>query len=140
GGSISGAGTLDFDIPPGSPYVGTFSVSESETNAAVTVRRRGGTAGTVSAHYATTNGTAIASRDYLSAQGDLVFPQGETFRVINVPILQNDIPDGDRTLDLGLSNFMGATPGPQPSATLVIIDDESVIRFTATEYSIVESP
>jgi uncharacterized delta-60 repeat protein/uncharacterized repeat protein (TIGR01451 family) len=140
GGSISGAGTLDFDIPPGSPYFGTFSVSETETNAAITVRRRGGTTGTVSVHYATTNGTAIANRDYLSVEGDIVFPQGETFRIINVPILQNNVPDGDRSLDLGLSNFVGATPGPQPNATLFIIDDESVIRFTASEYSIIESP
>jgi len=140
GGSISGAGTLDFDIPPGSPYIGTFSVSETETNAAITVRRRGGTTGTVSVHYATTNGTALANQDYLGVEGDLVFPEGETFRIINVPILQNNIPDGDRSLDLGLSNFVGATPGPQPNATLFIIDDESVIRFTAPEYSIIESP
>jgi uncharacterized delta-60 repeat protein/uncharacterized repeat protein (TIGR01451 family) len=136
GGSISGPGSIEFSSPQ-------FVTSEAGTNAVVSVRRRGGTTGSVSASYATSNGSALAGRDYLTAAGTLNFPQGETRQVFWVPIITNSVADGDRVLNLLLSNFTGAdgvTNGPQWFSSLLILDDESTVGFSALNYAVSESP
>jgi uncharacterized delta-60 repeat protein/uncharacterized repeat protein (TIGR01451 family) len=133
GGSIAGSGGLEFDKP-------LFRVSESETNSVVLVRRRGGTAGTVSVDFTTADITAVTGLDYLATARTLTFAEGETFQAVDIPIIPNSIPDGDRIVGLILNNFVGASEGLQPLAQLVILDDESTIRFTSAEYSVSEDP
>ena len=132
GGAISGPGSIEFGRP-------TFIVSESGTNAVITVNRRGGTTGTASVNYSTLDDTARAGTDYLTVSNVLQFPEGETRRFFLVPILPNTIPDGDRSASLLLSGFTTAVQGPQYFASLLILDDESVLSFTTMDYSVNEN-
>ena len=132
GGSTAGSGALEFSLPE-------FVVSEASTNAVITVRRRGGTAGAVSVDAFTSNGSAVAGVDYLSVTRTLNFPPGETRQVLNVPIIPNNTLNGDRTVQLGLANFVNAVAGPQPLSTLIIQDDETSIGFASADFAINEN-
>ncbi|MCL5097165.1 MAG: hypothetical protein M1608_06505 [Candidatus Omnitrophica bacterium] len=133
GGSISGPGQLEFSAP-------NFNVVENQTNAVIQVRRTGGTTGTVSADYNTQEGgTAKAGSDYVSVSGTLVFPSGETLKSFNVPVLNDALVEPDETMNLALDNFVGATAGNQPVATLTIKSDDSVVGFSAPAFSVNEN-
>src|SRR5262249_59077369 len=56
----------------------TYAVNESQATAIITVTRTGGSTGTVSVHYATSDGTATAGSDYAATSGTLTFANGET--------------------------------------------------------------
>lgn len=133
GGSIAGSGTITFNTS-------VFRVPESSTNAQIIITRLGGTTGEVRADaFTRTNGTARLGIDYLAASNTVIFPEGETRQVINVPIIPNVTPDGNRTVGLGLANFVGAVAGPDPVATLVIEDDEAIVRFSNPTYGFSEN-
>ena len=132
GGSIAGSGALEFSAA-------LFTVNESSSEALITVRRRFGTAGEVRVDAFTQNGTAIAGLDYTGVTNTLVFPPGETRQSIIVPITPNTVPNDDRTVQLGLQNFVGAIAGPQPVATLVIQDDDPSISFSAANFVVNEN-
>ncbi|HEY0549913.1 MAG TPA: Calx-beta domain-containing protein, partial [Verrucomicrobiae bacterium] len=132
GGSIEGAGSLEFSRP-------VFLVSESSSNAIVTLRRRGGTTGEVRVDGFTQNGSAISGVDYLGVTNTLIFPQGETRQLLNIPILPNTVLDGDRTVNLLLAGFVNAIAGPQPIATLIIQDDETRIGFSSGNFAVNEN-
>ena len=131
GGSIYGPGSIEFSQ-------NEFQVGESATNGLVTVRRRGGTVGAVGVDYQTSDGTAVNGVDYQTVTGTLSFPEAETFQTFVVPIIDNFTPQGDRLVNLNLVNGTysgGAVPGPQPFATLRILDDEGSVGFVAANFS-----
>src|SRR5206468_80027 len=84
GGTIDGSGTLAFSR-------GEFQASESGTNAVISVKRRGGTAGMVGVNFATSDGTALTTVDYFGTNGTLSFQAGETFQSFRVPIIDNTV-------------------------------------------------
>ena len=63
---------------------------------------------TVTADYATSNGTATAGHDYTATSGTLTFTPGETHKTVSVPILNDAIDDGTETMTLTLSNASNA--------------------------------
>ncbi|HKQ39443.1 MAG TPA: Calx-beta domain-containing protein, partial [Verrucomicrobiae bacterium] len=128
GGTIAGSGGVEFSRAE-------YSVNENGSNALVTVRRRGGTAGIITADFRTTNLTAFAGLDYVSTNGTLMFPQGETEKQFVVRILDNSTPNEDRVARLELFNYTGgATNGPKPTSRLVIRNDEVLVGFLNTNY------
>jgi len=140
GGSVAGSGTLEFSAA-------TYQVSELETNAVITVRRRGGTAGltaggNVSINASATDGTATNGVHYLGGTNLLVFPEGEVFQTFNVPVIANFEVNDDRTVNLALSNIQppgSAAIGNQPTAILTIINDDSAISFGSATFSRIEN-
>ena len=64
--------------------------------------------GTVTADYATADGTATAGADYTAASGTLTFQAGETEKTVEVTVLDDAHDDGEETLTLTLSNASGA--------------------------------
>src|SRR5262249_17482972 len=56
----------------------SFSVNENQGTATVTVTRAGGSQGSVTVHYATSDGDATAGADYTATSGTLIFADGET--------------------------------------------------------------
>ena len=140
GGATTGAGTLEFT----SPY---FGVAENGTNAVIQVRRRGGTQSpnletkVAYVNFTTSDGTALAGVDYAGVTNTLAFPDGETFQSILVPVIDNFIVDGDRTVNLALSlpAFPDIALGGQPFATLIITNDDSTISFQRSTYSVGEN-
>src|SRR5256885_11254293 len=79
-----------------------FYVAENQTNALIEVIRTGGTEGTISVHYATSDGTAAAGADYIAQSGTLIFAVGEDIKTVSIPILEDGLVEGDEMLNLVL--------------------------------------
>jgi len=113
------AGTVQFSQA-------NYVVDEDAGIATITVTRTGGSDGTVTVDFTTSDGTAIAGQDYVTTSGTLTFLDGETSQTFDVPIIGNTIVDGDRTVNLTLSNPTGATIGTPNPAILTILDNDVV--------------
>lgn len=117
-GVVSSPGTLQLSANSQLKVenAGSFTLDVTRTN---------GSAGTVTVHYATADGTAKAPSDYTQTSGTLTFNDGETSKPITVPIIDDNTPEGSESLTLTLSSPTGgAVLGGITSATLVIQDNE----------------
>ena len=130
--------SLQFSAP-------TFSVNENGTAvAAVTVTRTGGSAGAVSATVNLTNGTATAPGDYTGTAIPVNFADGDTApKTITIPIVDDTLIEGTETVNLTLASPTGgATIGTQGTATLSIIDNDTLppssLQFSAPTFSVNE--
>lgn len=133
---------IDNDHAPGliTFAQGSYIVSESGTNAVITVIRTNGFTGAASVSYTTGNGTAQSGSDYVATSGTLSFADGEVVKSFLVRILDDSIVEGDETVNLTLSNPTGgASLGSLSQATLIIQDDPSVFAFTSPAYTVLES-
>jgi uncharacterized delta-60 repeat protein len=92
----------------------------------VWVTRSGGSAGEVSARFATQDGSAHAGVDYQAVSTLVRFNDGEQGkRVVAIPIVNNQVVDGVRTATLSLTDLRGcASLGAASQALLSIIDDD----------------
>ncbi|HEY6228836.1 MAG TPA: Calx-beta domain-containing protein, partial [Verrucomicrobiae bacterium] len=106
--------------------VADYYADENGANAVIQVIRRNGSADTVSVDYATSAGTAIPGTDYTNVNGTLTFAPGETSKTFVVPIIDDNVADTNRTVNLTLSNPVKATLGAQKTATLTILDNETL--------------
>jgi len=57
---------------------------------------------TVSVHFATSNGTAIAGSDYNGASGTVTFAAGQTLKMVTVFVKGDKVKEANETLDLDL--------------------------------------
>jgi len=95
----------------------SYDVAETAGNATITVNRGGGGSlgGPVTVDYAGTDGT----------QGTLTFGPGEASKAFQVPVVDDSVHTGTRTVTFTLSNPGGGTSvGSPASAALNIADDE----------------
>ena len=116
----------------------------------IDARRLFGGLGRVDVDYATSDGTAIAGRDYTAVSGTFRFsacPYEDTHPVIAVPITDNLIADGNRSFTINLFNPRGdlslAKPalGAACTATITILDndfDHGVLSFSDPVYYVSE--
>jgi hypothetical protein len=109
----------------------TYSVNEGGGSATISVRRTGGSDGSVSVNYATADGTATSGAscgsgvDFVKTSGTMTFANGVTDQSFTVPICQDTLIEQNETVSLTLSSPAGgATIGPG-TATLTIIDDDA---------------
>ena len=65
----------------------------------------------VTVEYATSDGTATAAEDYTAVSGELTFDAGDTMQVVSVPVMSDEVLEGDETVTLTLSNPSGAEIG-----------------------------
>jgi hypothetical protein len=107
---------------------GSYDVSEAGGSATITVNRSGGSlGGPVTVDYATSDGTAHAGSDYTATQGTLTFGAGDTAKTFQVPVTDDNVRQGGRSLNLTLSNPGGGTAvGSQGTSVLNIGDNEPV--------------
>ncbi|MDR3634721.1 MAG: Calx-beta domain-containing protein [Isosphaeraceae bacterium] len=128
-----GAGTFQFSAL-------TYTVAENGGSATITVNRTHGTAGAVSVQYATSDGTAKAGTDYLTASGTLNFADGVGTETITVPILDNPDPSGNVNVNVLLSSPTGgATLGSPATAVLTINQGAGQFQFSAPSYSVMDN-
>ncbi|MBD3320725.1 MAG: hypothetical protein GF350_06495 [Chitinivibrionales bacterium] len=88
---------------------------------------------TISVDYSTSDMTAQAGSDYLSATGtvELGWRKGYKFKEFSIPISDNNAKDGDRIFKLTLSNpSTGLSLGVRKEAICKIIDDEGGTNAT----------
>jgi uncharacterized delta-60 repeat protein len=112
------------------------SVYENGTNVSVVVTRVPAT-GDASVDYNTVDGTATAGLDYQSVSGTLDFADGETFKIITIPIIDDLLSEGTETFQVTLSNPVGAALGLSVT-TVTIFDDDTFVQFSTTLYSVAE--
>ncbi|MGI9086134.1 MAG: Calx-beta domain-containing protein [Chthoniobacterales bacterium] len=114
----AGTSTIQFDAS-------SYTVSENDGVASLTVVRSGGLGFAVSAHYFTTDGSARASSDYTATSSTVVFAPGELSKTITVPILNDSTPEGTETFSVTLAGVSdNAVLGTPIVATVAIIDDD----------------
>jgi hypothetical protein len=78
----------------------------------------------VDVNYATSDGTATEGVDYIGTSGTLTFDPGVTSQSFSVTILQDTLAEGDKTINLTLSDRVNAHLGTPSTATLTIVDDD----------------
>src|SRR5262249_15116671 len=95
----------------------------------------GGSAGSVSVNYATSNGTATAGSDYTATSGTLIFGDGETSKTFTIPITNDTAVESDETVNLTLSDPTGgASLGSPASAVLTIHSDDTTDQPTTVTF------
>jgi hypothetical protein len=121
----------------------SYTVNENQGTATITVTRTGGSSGSVTVNFATSDGTANAGSDYTATSGTLTFADGETSKTFTVPIIDDTLVEPDETVNLTLTSPTGgATLGNQTSATLTIHSDDvapAVLQFSAASYTVNEN-
>jgi uncharacterized repeat protein (TIGR01451 family) len=112
----------------------TYSVGEAGGSARINVTRTGNTSGAVAVDYTTSdtaglancdvvNGIASSRCDYATSVGTLRFAAGESSKTISIPIVDDNISDGNETFTITLSNPAGANLGSITQATVTITDN-----------------
>ncbi len=138
---VGGPGTLDFSNV-------AYSVNEAGVAiAAVTVTRSNGSSGAISAQISLSDGTATGGKqpfgnniDYDNTPIVVNFSDGQTSKVVNIPIHLDSLTEGDETINLVLgSPTGGAILGNQTTATLTIIDDSTQLNFADTNFRLNEN-
>lgn len=125
----------------------TYGVAENAGSLIVTVKRVGGSDGTVSVKYRTSDGasgigsdqTAWAGSDYSSSSGVLTFAPGETTKTFAVPITNDTSVEKNEFFSALLSEAAGgAKLGAVVKATVTLQEDDSAIEFGATTIDVSE--
>ena len=123
------------------------SVNEGAGTASITLRRTGGTEGTVSATVFSTdipptNGAARAGVDYTGFTNTAVtFGPGVTNQTVVIPILTDDLVEGPERFILAVTNAVGgASIGFISMTTVIILDDDSYgkLGFSSASYYVNE--
>ena len=122
----------------------TYSVNESDGKVTVEIEFQhalpgltsGGENETFSIEYETHDGTATAPEDYQARSGVLTFSHEETVKTIDVPIMDDDLYEGDEVFYILLKNpSEGTTIGPASLCAITIIDDDEPGFFSFNQRS-----
>jgi CSLREA domain-containing protein len=105
----------------------TYSVDENDGIAVITVKRTGGSQGSISATFDTSDGTATAGSDYTAVNSYTVtFADGDTTnKTINIPVTDNMVYEGNETVNLSLSSTSvnKVSGGANPLAAVLTITE-----------------
>src|SRR5262249_4499902 len=110
-------GTMQFNAA-------SYQVNENQGTATITVSRNGGSSGSVTVGYATSNVTATAGSDYTATSGTLMFADGETSKSFTVAIINDTAVENSETVLLTLSNPTGGTSLASPATATLTIDSD----------------
>ncbi len=107
----------------------TMTVNENAGTVTITVTRTGGSDGAVSATYNTSNGTAVAPGDYITAAGTVSFADGDTTpKTFQVTIVNDTLDEPDETFNVILANPTGgAVLGAVTTEVVTILDDDAPV-------------
>ncbi len=115
----------------------SYNGSEGGGNITITVTRTGDTSGSASVNFRTSdiaglqnctlaNGRASERCDYVTSLGTVRFAAGESSKTISIPLINDVLVEGNETFTITLSSAVGATLGSPATATLTILDNDSV--------------
>jgi CSLREA domain-containing protein len=130
---------LDTDSP-GRFVIASLQFQENAGTALIEIDRLDGSRGAVKVNYVTSDGTAKAGSDYTATTGTLTFNAGETSKTISVPILSDNLVEGDETYFVTLSNPTGGATISDPNpAVETIFETAGQIQFSAADYRVAEN-
>ncbi len=127
-----GGSTQPTPTPTGTPTTGSqfnfsaaqYDVNESAGKVTIAITRTGDVSSSATIDGATSNGTAIAGRDYIGAAGTVTFAPGETSKSYDLKIIDDGTSEFDRTILLNLFHPTGnASLGATASSKIVIHED-----------------
>jgi len=125
--------TLQFDAA-------SYDVNETAGTVTLTVLRTGDSDGTVQVNYVAFNGTAKAGINYGRTRGTLTFGPGVMSQTIEIPIFDNHKVQPTEKFHVVLFHPIGgAKLGTQHHAVVDVIDQDSMLKFTASAYSVNQS-
>ncbi len=127
-GDATGAGTITDDDDPPAVSIGDASVTEGnagEVGASFEVALSRPSGRTVTAAYATADGSATAAEDYTSASGTVTFAPGDTTENVTVQVKGDALDEPNETFGVNLSNPQNATLGDAAGVGTIIDDDDS---------------
>jgi hypothetical protein len=103
----------------------SYTVLENQPSAQIDVIRTGGTAGTFTITFVAADGTGRNGVNYQSVTSSLTFGEGQGIQTINIPIIDDHLFDGDKTVKLFISNPTLSAPIAAPIvATLTIVNTD----------------
>jgi hypothetical protein len=129
-GAVNSAEQFDLEPPAPSVSIGDATVSEGNNGATLTfsVTLSGVSGSDVDVDYATSNGTAVAGKDYERTSGTLTIDAGQTTGEIVVPVLSDKVREANEKLTVTL-----ASPGfgtlADGTATGTIDNDDTRVGF-----------
>jgi len=135
-----GRGTIrDNDAPP-TLSINDVTVTEGTgptVDADFTVTLSQASGYTVTAKYATANGTALSGSDYTATSGTLTFNPGQTTQTVTVPVLGDVLDEATETYYVNLSSPTKATIADSQGLGRIVDDDPlptlSINDVTVTE-------
>lgn len=119
---------------------------ETAGSLSLRVTRTGGSAGAVSARYATADGTAVAGRDYTATSGTLSWADGDgAAKTVRVPLLDDTEVEAEERFSLSLSEAGGGAALGQATATIRLSSEDQApvnagkLGFTAASAEAAET-
>ena len=123
-GDSSGTGTITDGDPLPVMAVGVVEAAESEPEVELTVTLTSISSRLITANYITFDHTAVGNGvDYATTAGSLRFEPGETHKTITIPIVDDDLNEGDETFTVILKNIKNAR-SVYSSHRVTILDDD----------------
>ena len=123
----------------------TYSVNESDGFVDIIVDRIAGSDGEAFVSYSTINGSAQNGQDFFgfNQRQILEFADGETQKIIRIPIEDDDIFEGEERFNFVIGDpFGGAELGSLRSTTIIIEDNDvlggSSVSFSQPDFSVAE--
>ena len=108
---------IDLLKPAESPISGSGTSSMTAT---FTITLSQATTQTVTVHYATADGTAVAGKDYTAASGTLTFAPGQTQQTVTITLISDPSATTNEVFDLNLSGPTNATLATTQAACTII--------------------
>jgi hypothetical protein len=105
---------------------GTYAANEGALSVVITVTRAGDATNAASVDYKTTNGSASARTDYMTAIRTMTFAAGESSRTFRIFLVDDLYVEGDETINVSLSNPSAGTVLGNPSSATVTVSDNDV--------------
>ena len=122
-------GVFNFSAP-------TYVIGEG-SNAVISVTRSGGSDGSVTVIYATSDGTASNGVQYTGVTNQLVFGQNVTNLTFPVATRNENVAEGDTTVNLRIiTPTGGASLGTLTNAVLTIVDNDCSKGGGKTDFSL----
>ncbi len=106
---------------PAIQFAAATGSSDEGTTAHITLIRTGAINAEASVDVTATGGTADGS-DSTMADTTVTFAPGSTSQTFDIYVIDDHLSEGNETLVLGLSSYVGATAGTPDTYTLTIVD------------------
>ncbi|MCW5664984.1 MAG: hypothetical protein KIT35_14190 [Piscinibacter sp.] len=114
-----------------------FFSAELPLGARIVLVREGGNSGDASVELRTSDGSAHAGSDYVATTQRVWFRDGQTRRVLHLPLLLDGVAEPNETLGLRIADPRGcAELGTQRTATLTIRDDDRPAPTPAPTFTV----
>lgn len=113
----------DNDTPAGTSFSINDSGATEGSPVTFTITRSGPTSGSYSVSYVTSDVTAVAGMDYLSASGTVTFGPNETTKTVGVTASSDQITEGNETFAITLHSPTGGATIGNGAGTGTISED-----------------